>query len=304
MRPARATHSPSVVGVRILGPKKPKTLASLRGSRYLMGFHALEDGRRTSERLSIGAIRSPSSTGHQRNYGLMNQVDLKARPREKVSSRANRRARRRGELPAIIYGAAETPQPITLDMDQFQRLLATIHSSTIINLHLDGLDKTEQAIIRDIQRDPVSDRNLYHIDFYRIQADKPIIVEVPVHGVGGMPEGVKAGGVLETLTRRISIKSLPLEVPESLDIDISAMEIGDALHVSDLQAPQGAEILTNSELAIFIVAAPRTEEEEVKPEGEGEEGEEAAEGEEGEEAAAEGEASAEKTEGESEKKSG
>lgn len=234
----------------------------------------------------------------------MNQVDLKARPREKVSSRANRRARRRGELPAIIYGAAETSQPITLDMDQFQRLLATIHSSTIINLHLEGLDKTEQAIIRDIQRDPVSDRNLYHIDFYRIQADKPIIVEVPVHGVGGMPEGVKAGGVLETLTRRISIKSLPLEVPESLDIDISAMEIGDALHVSDLQAPQGAEILTNSELAIFIVAAPRTEEEEVKPEGEGEEGEEAAEGEEGEEAAAEGEASAEKTEGESEKKSG
>jgi len=192
----------------------------------------------------------------------MEQVALAVRPREKNSKNANRRSRRGGGLPGVIYGGEAPPQPIFIDGEAFAKLVQRIHlGTTIFHLTLEGGDSTpEKAIIRAIQRDPVYDRKLLHVDFYRIRLDKPIVLDIPVHAVGGTPSGVKMGGILESLTRRISIRCLPLQVPEALEIDVSGLEIGQTLHISDLRPPEGVEILTPADLALFLVAAPKLEE--------------------------------------------
>jgi len=190
----------------------------------------------------------------------MKQIDLPVKLRTKNSKNGNRRARRGGEVPAIIYGGEQAPQPALVDSVSFVKMLGTIHRSTIFNLKVDGNEVIQQAIIRDMQRHPVNDKPI-HIDFYRIQVDKPIVVDIPVHGVGGVPAGVKLGGLLEHITRRLEIRCLPLEVPEFLEIDVSGIMIGHSLHVSDLKAPEGVEVLTPGHEVLFIVAAPKAEEE-------------------------------------------
>ena len=222
----------------------------------------------------------------------MNQLDVDLKPRIKGSKNANRRLRRTGELPAVIYGGDRGAQPVSLDSVRFVKLLPKIRSTTIFNLSVEGESDPQQAFIREIQRHPLYDDHLIHIDFYRIEAGKPVVVEVPVHGIGGVPEGVKMGGVLETLTRRITVKCLPLQVPDSLEIDLSSLEMGQSLHVSDLTTPEGLEVLTSALAALFIISAPRAEEEEVKPAEEEVEGEGEGEGE-GEAVKPEGEAEGE-----------
>lgn len=213
----------------------------------------------------------------------MHQIELTLQSREKNTKNMNRRLRRGGRLPGIVYGGERPPQPVAIDAEQFGKLEDSIRGATIFNLQIEGDGDAQQAIIREIQRDPVYDSRIIHIDFLRIQVDKPIVVEVSVHGLG-TPEGVKMGGVLETVARRVEVKCLPLEVPEYLEIDISALDVGDSLHVSDLAAVQGLEILTSADQPLFIVAAATKEEEpdegEAEVEGEGEEAatEEGAEG--------------------------
>jgi large subunit ribosomal protein L25 len=196
----------------------------------------------------------------------MKQVDLAISLREKNSKNGNRRARRGGRIPAVVYGGGLEPQAAYLDSVSFQKTLAAVHRSTIFNLTAGTGDAPQPAIIRDIQHHPVSELPL-HVDFYRISLDKPIVVDIPVHGVGGVPAGVKMGGLLESVTRRVEIRCLPLVVPEHLDIDISGIAIGHSLHVSDLKVPDGVEILTSPQEVLFIVAAPKAEEVKAPTEG-------------------------------------
>lgn len=213
----------------------------------------------------------------------MNQISLDVQSKPKVSKNGNRRLRRAGRLPAVIYGGVGESVAITLDSVKFHKMLNTIKRSTVFNLEIDGT-KT-QTMIREWQRDPVAHRSILHVDFYRIQADKAVDVEVPVHAVG-LAAGTKLGGVLETQLRRVLIRCLPLEVPEAFEIDVSALEIGDSLHVSDLSVPENTEILSDKDQPLFNVAG-RMAEEEVEEVEEGVEGAEAAEGAEGAEAATE-----------------
>lgn len=211
----------------------------------------------------------------------MDQIDVQIQSRVRNTKNANRRARRAGRLPAIVYGGSDAPAAISVDLSAFEKLLHKAKLATIFNLQGEGPE--QKAIIRDLQRDPVTEAPL-HVDFYRIQIDKAIVVDVAVHHIGGDPIGVREGGVLETLTRQISVRCLPLEVPTSFDVDLTDLDIGQAIHVSDLTAPAGIEILSAPETTLFIIAAAKVEEE-VEEVAEGEEG--AAEGEEG---AAEGDA--------------
>lgn len=191
----------------------------------------------------------------------MNQVDLAVRPRNKNSKNQNRRARRSGQLPAVVYGAEMAPQAVMLDSDGFTKLLSKTRRSTIFNLKVDGETNgaEQKAIIRDIQRDPVNSK-LVHVDFYRIRLDKAINVEVSIHGVG-TPAGIKLGGVLETINRTIEVRCLPLEVPEFIEVDISQLQIGQSIHVYDLKVAEGVEILSDEDMPLFILAAPMKEEE-------------------------------------------
>jgi large subunit ribosomal protein L25 len=193
----------------------------------------------------------------------MDQIELGVEPRQKASKNANRRLRRSGKLPVVIYGAGKDSAPGQVDAESFGRVLHHVHRSTIFNLKIDGAGEADMAIIRDVQRDPVTD-GVIHIDFLRVQTDKPIHVEVPIH-VLGIPIGVKLGGRLEIILRTVEVKCLPLEVPDSLDVDVSELNIGRTLHVSDLTVPQGVELITALGDALLSVVAPRAADEPVAP---------------------------------------
>jgi large subunit ribosomal protein L25 len=204
----------------------------------------------------------------------MNQLELAVRPRPKYSKNANRRARRDGLIPAVIYGGQETPQAVLIDQASFIRMLPSVHSTTLFNLDIEGQPESQMAIIREFQRDPVHHEQLIHIDFYRIRKDKPIVVELPIHTVG-TPAGVKLGGVLETQLRHVTIRCLPLEIPDHIEIDVSEMDIGQTVHVSDLPVAEGVEIMTSLSQVVLLVAAPTKEEIKEEVAAEAVEGEEA-----------------------------
>ena len=216
-------------------------------------------------------------------------VVLDVTVRENTGTGNSRAARRAGLVPAIIYGGDEAPVSVAV---KYNEVLKAINSgqllSNMVELSTDG--KTQKAIAKDVQFHPVKDTPV-HVDFYRVTAKSIIEVEVSVNFVGeDVAPGLKEGGTLNVVRYAIEVKCPAGSIPDSIDVDISAMEIGDSIHISEVSLPEGVKpTITDRDFTIATIMASRAalvEEEEVV------EGEEGAEGEEGE-AAAEGEAPAE-----------
>src|SRR3989475_4956129 len=219
-------------------------------------------------------------------------VSLLANLRTTTGKGAARQARFRGEVPAVIYGHGRETQALSVGAKALEKALTGVEpESTIIELAVDG--KKTRALIREIQRHPVRP-DIIHVDFYEIHAEEKVKLKVPVRLVGS-PDGVRnAGGVLDQVTREVEIEVLPENIPDRVELDVTALKIGDSLHVRDLSIAN-AKILTDAELTIATVVPPRAEEvaapspeattEVAEPdlirkvrEGEEEEGEAAAEG--------------------------
>src|SRR5881296_1647673 len=219
-------------------------------------------------------------------------VTLTATTREKTGKGAARQARFNKQVPAVIYGHGRATQPLMVDALALEKALTGIEpESTLIELTVDG--KKSRTLIREIQRHPLRP-DIIHVDFYEIHAAEKVTLKIPVHLVGN-PDGVRnAGGVLDQVTREVEIEVLPENIPDRIELDVTALKIGDSLHVRDLTIPN-AKILTEAELTIATVVPPRAEEvaapapeaaaEVAEPElirkvreGEEEEGEAAAEG--------------------------
>jgi large subunit ribosomal protein L25 len=185
-------------------------------------------------------------------------IQLKGSPREQIGKGAARKARAAGRIPAVIYGHGETPRAIAVDFREFEVALRDHKgSNAIVNLNLSGGEVT--ALVRDVQYDPLS-RLIIHLDFQHISLTEQIEVEVPVHFVG-IPIGVKdGGGILEHLLRMLKVKCLPTAIPAGIDVDVTALEIGMNLHVSDLVPNAGYEIITEADVAVAAVVAPAAEE--------------------------------------------
>src|SRR5205809_5782965 len=219
-------------------------------------------------------------------------VALSATAREKTGKGAARQARFQKQVPAVIYGHGRATQPLMVDALALEKALTGVEpESTLIDLTVDG--KTARALIREIQRHPIRP-DIIHVDFYEIRAEAKVKLKVPVHLVGS-PDGVRnAGGVLDQVTREVEIEVMPENIPDRVELDVTALKIGDSLHVRELNIPN-ATILTLADLTIATVVPPRAEEvtapapeaatEVAEPElirkvraGEAEEGEGAAEG--------------------------
>jgi large subunit ribosomal protein L25 len=185
-------------------------------------------------------------------------VSLAASPRDKTGKGAARQARFAKQVPAVIYGHGRDTQPLMVDALALEKALTGVEpASTLIDLTVDG--KKTRALIREIQRHPVRP-DIIHVDFYEIHADEKITLKVPVHLVGA-PDGVRnAGGVLDQVTREVEIEVLPEHIPDRVELDVTALKIGDSLHVSALTIPN-ATILTGADLTIATVVPPRAEEE-------------------------------------------
>jgi large subunit ribosomal protein L25 len=232
----------------------------------------------------------------------MAEYELKAEKRDQAGKGAARKIRATGRVPAVLYGPQLDPLRLTVDSRELWHALHTdAGTNVLISLAVDG--DTFLTMPREVQRDIVRG-TLLHVDFLRIRRDVAIQVEVPIH-LTGESEGVTEGGVIEHHLWELRIECLPANVPESIDADVTNLNIGDSLHVSDLRIPQHLTVLTpEDETIVSVVPPPVLEVEEVAPEeelpeGEVPEGEEAPEGAEAREGEApEGEAPSEEGGGE------
>jgi large subunit ribosomal protein L25 len=188
---------------------------------------------------------------------MAQMVSLAASPREKTGKGPARQARFAKQVPAVIYGHGRPAQSLMVDALLLEQALSGVEpESTLIELTVDG--KKTRALIREIQRHPIRP-DIIHVDFYEIHSGEKITLKVPVHLVGA-PDGVRnGGGVLDQVTREVEIEVLPEHIPDRVELDVTALKIGDSLHVRDLTIGN-AVILTGGDLTIAVVVPPRAEE--------------------------------------------
>lgn len=189
----------------------------------------------------------------------MEGTKLIAKKRDLQGSSNSRRLRKEGALPAIIYGEGEEATPIQIDTHIFTQLLHHHTSETmLIELELDGTSIT--TLIKEVQHHPVS-YNVLHVDFLKISADKPIQVDIQVSAIGDA-EGVQAGGVLDLVMHTIGIECLPAQLQETIEVDVTNVELGSSLTIGDLTLPKGWVALDPADAIVISVATPRAEVEE------------------------------------------
>ncbi|HXS45412.1 MAG TPA: 50S ribosomal protein L25 [Solirubrobacteraceae bacterium] len=217
---------------------------------------------------------------------------LSVLPRDAGSSRAARRLRRAGQVPGVLYGGGDEPLAFAVDARALRYALAA--RGAVVELELDG--STTPVVLKDAQRHPVRGEML-HVDFLRVRLDVAIAATVGLELVGAEDApGVREGGVLEHVTREVTIEALPTDIPERLEADVSALEINDTLTLAAVTPPAGVKILDDVDETVVATLTPPT----VEPEAEEEEleeetervGEEGEAGEAGEAPAAESDASA------------
>jgi len=192
------------------------------------------------------------------------ETNLEARTRETFGKNAARRTRVGGWIPAVVYGGhaegeRRVAHPIAVDPRELHRILHSESGvNTLIGLKVDGAAEATRVLVREYQLDPVS-HALLHADFYRVAMDKLLTVTVPIT-LTGEAAGVKVqGGVVDFVHREIEVECLPADIPDDIVVDISELMIGQALRVRDLAASDRWKALSEAEMMIVHVVAPRAE---------------------------------------------
>jgi large subunit ribosomal protein L25 len=218
----------------------------------------------------------------------LKQLELTATLRSDVGNGPARQLRMQGKMPAVLYGPKTEPVLLAVDIKELETALKEGSlAQSIFNLSVDGAKKKASAVmIRELQRHPVSG-NFLHADFYEIDMKEKIAVMVPIITVG-KSKGVEMGGLLQVIRREIEVLCLPTEIPESFEIDITDLEIGDSVHVDEITTDENVELPYDTNFTLLTVVSPKIEEEP-----EEEEEAEIEEGEEGDAEEAEGEETAE-----------
>ena len=206
---------------------------------------------------------------------------LEVRSREPDGSRAARRLRHSGQVPGVVYGGGD--EPVAFQVDQRELRLALAQGGAVLELTVDG-GTPGPVVVKELARHPVSGETL-HLDLLRVRLDEAITATTVIELVGADDApGVKEGGVLEQVTREISIEALPSDIPDMIELNVSEVVIGDTLTIEALRPPAKVTILTEPETVVVTVTPPRLqieEEPEIEEETELVEGE-VPEGEEGE----------------------
>ena len=185
----------------------------------------------------------------------MERIELQAKIRELVGKSQNS-LRREGFLPSVIYGHNFESLPIQIKYSDFEKVFKKAGESTLINLKIN--DKDEPVVIKDIQKDPVSDK-IIHADFYKVNLKEKIKAKVPLI-MKGESEAVKAGGILIRIINELEVEALPQDLPHELQIDISRLQnFGDHILIKDISVSDKVKIEANLEDVVALVQEPRTE---------------------------------------------
>ncbi|NJD11064.1 MAG: 50S ribosomal protein L25/general stress protein Ctc [Gemmatimonadetes bacterium] len=186
---------------------------------------------------------------------MTTSVRLSARKREAAGKGAARKARAAGRVPAVIYGHGEQTRPVSVDAHELELLFSRVHyENTVLELDIEGEASPVKVLVREVQAHAFK-RSVLHVDFYQIHADEQVSVEVPIRLHGSAP-GVKAAGILMHNITELEVRCFPDQIPEYIQVDISALEIGDAVHVRDLKLPEGVEAELEPDHVVCSVAAP------------------------------------------------
>jgi len=200
--------------------------------------------------------------------------DLKAFHRNTFGKNSARALRRQGLIPAVLYGPKRESMPLTVspfELDKVYKESGT--ERVILNLIIkNGGTQDVTAMVKELQTSPVTDQYL-HVDFYEISLDQEITVSVLVE-VTGKSKGVERGGFLQVVRHELEISCLPADMPDKIEVDVTNLDIGDSIHVEDIELGDKIRLLTDTHLTVVTVVAPKVEEEAVSEE-EAEEAEEA-----------------------------
>jgi large subunit ribosomal protein L25 len=199
---------------------------------------------------------------------MAKQVKLKAEPRTAIGRSAARRLKAKGSIPAVVYGGKEKSQPLQVSARDISAMLSHASGENIlVELEIAGAKASRTALLQEVQHSPLGDEIL-HVDFHAISMDEKIEANVPLEPIG-IAIGVKTeGGLLDQNIRSLTIECFPKDLPDKITVDVSALNIGDSIHVRDIKLPNGVVAKVNADLTAFSVAAPTAEEEPVAPEAE------------------------------------
>jgi large subunit ribosomal protein L25 len=184
---------------------------------------------------------------------MAESVQLTVQPRDGIGSRALKRLRRQGLLPAVLYGHKEATVALTLGHDDFAKALR--HGARLVELK--GPKSAEAAIIQEVQWDHLG-KDVLHVDFRRVSKDERVVVSVPLH-LRGIAPGVSGGGILDQPLHVIDVECLVTAVPHEIRVPIGELQIGQALHVKDLRLPEDVKAMADPEAIVVQVTAPMAE---------------------------------------------
>ncbi len=203
----------------------------------------------------------------------MKNVAIESQVRTKAGKGAARKLRHAGQTPGVLYGPKAETISLSVNTHEFNKLLNSAGGEPLLftlNLKSNGDSNSHTALIKNLQLHPVDDK-IRHIDFYEVLMDEEVQVDVPITAVG-KAKGVEADmGVLEIIQRTVKISCLPLAIPRNIQINVSDLELGDVVHVSDISAPEGVRLMDDPETTLMTIVASRAEEEEEEEEREEEE---------------------------------
>ena len=187
-------------------------------------------------------------------------IQIKAHPRNVSGTVEAKKARKAGLVPAVIYGRhLDKPQNLQLNARELKAALGkTTGEHVLVDLEITGGEKT-LALIQDVQHHALK-RHIMHVDFHALRADEKMHTTVPVVTFGEASGVKNLGGILEQLLRSIEVECLPKDLPDSIVVDVTALEIGDAIHIKDLPLPEGVTALGNPDISVLHIAAPAVEE--------------------------------------------
>ncbi|MCY3825028.1 MAG: 50S ribosomal protein L25 [Nitrospinae bacterium] len=193
----------------------------------------------------------------------MENLSLSVDKRALTGKSGARAVRRAGNIPGVVYGIKDST-PLTIKPKELEALLGTRAGSNVVfQLKVEGEAASDRpVIVKELQRDPMKG-TIFHADFLEIRMDEKIEIAVPLSLSGESP-GEKMGGTISQLLRELEISCLPNAIPEHIEVDISEVEIGDVIHVRDLQIPEGVELVADPDDPVMTVIVPVEEEEEVE----------------------------------------
>lgn len=189
----------------------------------------------------------------------MERTVLNAKLRTASGKGVSRKIRAQGQIPAVCYGQA-APVGVTVDPHELRKALNTpLRRNTVIFLSVDGAAAAAQKLVmvKDLQYDPVG-HQILHADFFEIKESEAISVDVPIQ-LNGKPKGVIEGGILQIVTRSVTLRCLPLKVPASIEVDVTELAIGQSIHIEDVKFPEGVKAKYDSNFTIAVVVVPAEE---------------------------------------------